>query len=153
MRNDTIITRLFELIRPVVEEKNYELYHLEFVKENGENYLRIYIDTPDGISLEDCEKVSRAVSELLDVQDPIPDAYYLEVSSPGIERVLYTNKHLEKYIGSEVIFKLKKLFNGSKKYEGKLIAFTDDTISAESDGKEIAIPRENIDYVRLKGEF
>lgn len=153
MKNDTIVAKLFELIRPSVEEKNYELYHLEFVKENGENYLRIYIDTPNGISLEDCEKVSRAVSDLLDDKDPIPDAYYLEVSSPGIERVLYTDKHLEKYIGNEVLFKLKKLFNGSKKYEGKLIAFTDDSISVETDGKEIAIPREYIDFVRLKGEF
>lgn len=153
MKEDTIIARLFELISPVVEKSNYELYHLELVKENGEKYLRIYIDTTDGISLEDCEKVSRAVSELLDVEDPISDAYYLEVSSPGIERVLYTDKHFEKYVGSEVVFKLKKLFNGSKKYEGRLIAFTDEAISVEADGKEIAIPREYIDFVRLKGEF
>lgn len=153
MKKDVMIARLFELIGPVVEEKNYELYYLELVKENGENYLRIYIDTPEGISLEDCEKVSRAVSDLLDVEDPIPDAYYLEVSSPGIERILYTDTHLEKYIGSEVAFKLKKLFNGSKKYEGKLIAFTSEDISVDADGKETAIPREYIDFVRLKGEF
>lgn len=153
MRNDMLINKLSTLIKPIVEEKDLELYYVEYVKEAGENYLRIYIDRPEGISLEDCEKVSRAVSDLLDVEDPIPDAYYLEVSSPGIDRILHTDEHLTKYIGNEVNIKLNKLFNGKKKFEGSLISFTSNDINIKVDNEEISVPRDIINVISLKGEL
>lgn len=152
MKED-LIRQLITLIEPIVIKLNYELYHLEFVKEGGENYLRIYIDNENGITLEDCEKVSRTISDMLDEADPIEEGYYLEVSSPGIDRELHNDKHFERYINSDVDIKLSSLFNGSKKYEGTLIGFDSAFIKIECEGKEIAIPREKINKVKLKVEF
>jgi ribosome maturation factor RimP len=153
MSSEILIKKFFDLIRPIVIGKGLELYHIEFVKESGENYLRIYIDSPNGITFEDCEKVSRAVSETLDVEDPISDPYYLEVSSPGIDRTLFTDVHLEKYIGSKVVVKLSKLFNGKKILEGELSSFDSGEITIKIDDENIAIPREKIKNISLKGEF
>ena len=135
---------------PIVEKNNCELYHLEYVKEAGENYLRIYIDSSNGISLEDCEKTSRGISEILDVEDPITDSYCLEVSSPGIERILYDDNHLKKYIGQNVLVNLKSLYEGTKKLEGDLVGFSDVQIEIQYDGNNIIIPKENISIVSLK---
>lgn len=106
MSKHSLIENLKEQIEPIAEGLDYELYHIEFVKEGKENYLRIYIDSENGVSLEGCEKVSRAISELLDDIDPIQESYYLEVSSPGIDRVLYTDKHLEKYKSYNIVLNL-----------------------------------------------
>ncbi|KAJ51563.1 ribosome maturation factor RimP [Clostridium tetanomorphum] len=153
MNKENLIKELNTLIEPIVNKLNYELYHLEFVKESGENYLRIYIDTEKGIGLEDCEKVSRTISDMLDEVDPIEESYYLEVSSPGIDRELYNDKHLEKNLNSEVSIKLSSLLNGNKKYEGTLKYFDSACIKIESEGKEIVIPREKIQKIKLKVEF
>lgn len=150
---ENLIKQLITLIEPIVTKLNYELYHLEFVKEGGENYLRIYIDNEKGIALDDCEKVSRTISAMLDEVDPIEESYYLEVSSPGMDRELHNDRHLERYINSEVEIKLSSLFDGSKKYEGVLTGFDNDHISIEKDGKQIDIPREKINKVKLKVEF
>ncbi|PRR80251.1 Ribosome maturation factor RimP [Clostridium liquoris] len=153
MMNEDLIKKLIILIEPIVTKLNYELYHLEFVKESGENYLRVYIDNEAGVKLDDCEKVSRAVSEMLDEVDPIEKSYYLEVSSPGIERELHNDKHFERYLNSYVTIKLSSIFNGSRKYEGKLIGFDSACIKIEDAGKEIDIPREKLHKVKLKVEF
>jgi ribosome maturation factor RimP len=153
MKDNFLIDKLTELIEPIATSLGYELYHIEYIKEQGEYYLRIYIDKPEGISLEDCEKVSRKTSDLLDETDPISDSYYLEVSSPGIERMLYNNKHLKKYINSNIVVKLSKLFNGSKKYEGKLLSFDDNIITIEYENSNISIPRDIVNKIILKGEF
>ena len=150
MKNDTLIQKLRKITEPIVEKNNCELYHLEYVKEGGENFLRIYIDSSNGISLEDCEKVSRATSEILDVEDPITDSYYLEVSSPGIERILYDDNHLEKYIGQNVLVNLNSLYEGKKKLEGNLLGFSDVQIEIQYDGNNISIPKEKISIVSLK---
>jgi ribosome maturation factor RimP len=150
MRNDTLLQKLRKVVEPIVEKNNCELYHLEYVKEGGENFLRIYIDSPNGISLENCEKVSRATSEILDIEDPITDSYYLEVSSPGIERILYDDNHLEKYIGQNVLVTLNSLYEGKKKLEGDLLGFSDVQIEIEYDGNNISIPKEKISIVSLK---
>ena len=150
MRNDTLIQKLRKITQPIVEKNNCELYHLEYVKEAGENFLRIYIDSSKGISLEDCEKVSRATSEILDVEDPISDSYYLEVSSPGIERILYDDSHLEKYLGQNVLVSLNSLYEGKKKLEGNLLGFSDVQIEIQYDGNNISIPKEKISIVSLK---
>lgn len=154
MSKNALIDKLVALVKPIVSGLNYELYHLEFVKEGNENYLRIYIDKETGgISLEDCEKVSRAVSEMLDVEDPIVEAYYLEVSSPGIDRTLYTEEHLQKYVGSKILVKLSGLLDGKKKYEGELIAFNSEELNINSEGHEVSIPRSKVSSVNLRGEL
>ena len=150
MQNNTLLQKLRKIAQPIVEENNCELYHLEYVKEAGENYLRIYIDNSSGISLEDCEKTSRGISEILDVEDPITDSYCLEVSSPGIERVLYDDNHLNKYIGQNVLVNLNSLYEGVKKFEGNLLGFSDVQIEIQNDGNNISIPREKISIVSLR---
>jgi len=150
MRSDTLLQKLIKIAQPIVEKNNCELYHLEYVKEAGENFLRIYIDSSNGISLEDCEKTSRGISEILDVEDPITDSYYLEVSSPGIERILYEDNHLKKYIGQNVLVNLNSLYEGVKKLEGNLLGFSDVQIEIQYDGDNISIPREKISVVSLK---
>ena len=108
MNGDVLVQKINDLVRPIVEERGYILYHVEYVKEAGENYLRIYIDKEDGgVGLSDCEMVSRRVSELMDENDPIEDKYFLEVSSPGIFRTLFTDEHLERYTGEQVDIKTK----------------------------------------------
>ncbi|MCJ7688853.1 MAG: ribosome maturation factor RimP [Clostridiaceae bacterium] len=150
MKNDTLLQKLRGLIGPIVEKNDCELYHLEYVKEKGENFLRIYIDNANGISLENCEKVSRATSEILDIEDPIAEGYCLEVSSPGIERILYDDKHLEKYIGQNVLVNLNSLYEGEKKFEGDLIGFSDVQIEIQNDGNNISIQKDNISIITLK---
>jgi ribosome maturation factor RimP len=153
MNNDALIQKLFKLITPIVTDKNLELYHIEYVKESGENYLRIYIDSQNGISLDDCEKVSRPVSDLLDIDESIDEPYYLEVSSPGIERILYTDAHLTKYIGNEVQVKLLKLIEGKKIYEGNLVTFNPEEIVISFENNTFNIPKDKIKTISLKGEM
>ncbi|WMJ82026.1 ribosome maturation factor RimP [Clostridium sp. MB40-C1] len=153
MDKNVLLDKLNELVTPIVEQLGYELYHIEYVKEQGENYLRVYIDKKEGISLEDCEKVSRRLSDMLDEEDPIADGYYLEVSSPGIERILYTDKHLNRYINNIIMIKLSKLFDGNKKYEGNLVSFDNEIVQIEAEGKLISVPRDRIKRIILKGEF
>lgn len=148
-----MIEKLIELIKPVVESLNYNFYHLEFVKEDGENYLRIYIDSPHGITLNDCEKVSRRVSDLLDEEDPIPYSYYLEVSSAGIFRTLFTDEHLKMYNGSTVKVSIKGTFQGKKEFLGKLAGFDSEEIYIDIDENEIKIPRKKIKVINLEGEL
>lgn len=153
MKKDLLMKKLMDTIEPIVAGLNYELYHIEYVKEAGEYYLRIYIDSENGISFEDCEKVSRRISEALDESDPIEEAYYLEVSSPGIERGLYTDKHLERYNGSEVNIKLDKLFEGKRSFKGKLTGFNAESITLQAEDAEISIPREIIRSVNISFKF
>lgn len=153
MNKKDLILNLEKIIRPVVDQLGYELYHIEFVKESDEYFLRVYIDKDQGISLQDCEKVSRSISDILDAEDPIDDPYYLEVSSPGIERILYNDKHLEKSMEKDVIINLSKKFNGSKQYEGKLRRFDSKYVVIESNDLETSIPREFIKSISLRGDF
>jgi ribosome maturation factor RimP len=153
MIKDVVIEKLFKLIEPIVKENDFELYHLEYIKEFGENYLRVYIESPKGIGLDDCEKVSRPVSDILDVEDPISESYYLEVSSPGIDRILYTDKHLNRYIGSQVSVKLEKLFEGKKQYEGILADFDSAEVSVTISNENLKIPRDKIKTIRLNEEL
>lgn len=150
MNKDTLIDKLMELVKPITEQLNYELYHLEYVKEDQDNYLRIYIEKEDGgISLTDCEKVSRAVSEILDVEDPISDPYYLEVSSPGINRILCADKHFERYIGSDVLVEISGLLNGKKKFEGELLGFSSEELKIKCQDEELSITRDKVSSVSL----
>lgn len=142
-----------QLVKDPIEKLGYSLYDVEYVKEGPEYYLRIYIDKESGIDLNDCEKVSNEINEILDKADYIKEQYYLEVSSPGIERKLRKDKHLEQNISKNVEIKLfKKGNNGKKEYTGKLKAFNQEEIIIETD-KEIAIERKNIAQIKTIYEW
>ena len=142
-----------QLVKDPIEKLGYSLYDVEYVKEGPEYYLRIYIDKESGIDLNDCEKVSNEINEILDKADYIKEQYYLEVSSPGIERKLRKDKHLEQNISKNVEIKLfKKDNNGKKEYTGKLKAFNQEEIIIETD-KEIAIERKNIAQIKTIYEW
>lgn len=147
--NNVFIDKLKLLVLPVVQSKGFELYHLEYVNEGGQNIFRIYIDSEAGITLDNCVAVSRAISDILDIEDPISDEYNLEVSSPGIFRNLYIEEHYNKYLNEEVTIKLRSLINGKKKYEGILRGFDDNNLFLDVDNEEIIIPREKILMVNL----
>ncbi|SHH42648.1 ribosome maturation factor RimP [Clostridium collagenovorans DSM 3089] len=150
---EALVCKVVEIVEPIVTNLGYELYHVEFVKEGGEDYLRIYIDNEEGIKLDDCVKVNKAVGEILDIEDPIPDFYYLEISSPGMERELHTDKHLQRYIDYSVSIKLKSLINGKKKLEGTLKSFDSLNLVILNEEGEIVVPREKVLIIKLKGEF
>jgi len=153
MNNDVLIEKLTILMEPIVVSKKCELYYIEYVKEDGENFLRIYIDNCEGVTLEHCEIISRAVSEILDIEDLIEDPYYLEVSSPGIFRTLYNDKHLNKYKGSKVLLKLSSLFNGKKQLEGIIQDYNDVELTITMEEKEVSIPRKKIKNVSLNSDI
>ncbi len=143
-----------KLIEPILSENHFELYDVEYVKEGGNWFLRTYIDKENGITVDDCELVSRALSDLLDKNDFIPDAYILEVSSPGLGRHLKRDKHFEKSIGEEVEVKLYKPVNKMKEFVGILRAYDTGTITIEFEDKTtMVIPRPDIAMVRLTFDF
>lgn len=142
------------LVMPILKEHNFDLYDVEFVKEAGSWYLRIYIDKEGGITVEDCEVVSRAMNEILDAKDYIPEAYIFEVSSPGLGRQLKKDKHLEKSIGEEVEIKLFKAINKQKDFGGILAGFDKDKLILEQvDGTQLEFARTDIAMVRLALDF
>lgn len=125
------------LARPIVEAAGCELWDVEYIKEGGRWYLRIYIDNENGVSTEHCEKVSRALDPVLDEKDPIQDAYILEVSSAGLERALKRPEHYEKSLGKEVLVSLYTPRNGNKTLTGILTAYDKETIELDSGRIEI----------------
>ena len=139
-----------ELLKETIEKLGYNLYDVEYVKEGPNYYLRVYIDNEKGIDLNDCEKVSNAIDEMLDEANIIKDQYYLEVSSPGIERVLRKDRHLQENIGNQIEIKLfKKDEKGSKDYIGELLKFDQEVVSIKtSEEDEIQIERKNISQVK-----
>ncbi len=143
-----------ELIKDKIENIGYSLYDVEYAKEGPNYYLRIYIDSPKGINLDDCEKVSNEINEKLDEADYIKEQYYLEVSSPGIERAIRKEKHLEQNIGKKVEIKLfKKDENGKKDYIGILEKFNSEEITIKTEEQEIKIERKNISQMKTVYEW
>ena len=139
--------KIEKLTSKVINELGYELYDVEYVKEGKDYFLRLYIDSEKGIDLNDCEKVSNSITDLLDKEDYIKEQYFLEVSSPGIERTLRKEKHLNSNIGNEIQIKLFKPFKGKKQYEGILKSFNNDSITIINE-KEINIDRKNISQIK-----
>lgn len=151
MKKDALIDKITAVVQPIADELNYELYYVEYLKENGEYYLRIYIDKPDGISLIDCETLSRRVSSVLDVEDPIQDSYCLEVSSPGLNRGLYKDEHYLRFVGSEVFIKFTGSLDGIKEIKGILKAVEKEVIIVQGE-VELIIPKEKIKSANLNEE-
>ena len=146
-------SRTEELLAPIAEANNVEIYDVEYVKEGSDYYLRAYIDKPEGVNILDCENVSRALSEALDRADFIPDAYILEVSSPGLGRTLKKDKHLQKSLGEEVEIKLFKPIEKRKEFSGTLDAFDENSITITEDGTQQTFARADIALIRLALDF
>jgi len=141
------------LLQPITEKNGVEIYDVEYVKEGSDYYLRVYIDKPEGVNIIDCENVSRALSDALDKEDFIPDAYILEVSSPGLGRTLKKDKHLAKSIGEEVEIKLFKAIDKCKEFSGVLESFDADTIVIKEGENLRTFERSAIALIRLALDF
>ena len=140
--------RIQEKIEPIIVNLGYELYDVEYTKDGKDYFLRVYIDNDKGISLEDCEKVSNAINDIIDTEDFIKEQYFLEVSSPGVERVLKKDKHLEKNIGEQVNIKLFKQFENKKQLSGFLQKFDKDYIYLKMEEKTLQIDRKSIAQIK-----
>ena len=139
--------KIENLITKTINDLAYDLYDVEYVKEGKDYFLRIYIDSEKGIDLDDCEKVSNAINELIDKEDYIKEQYFLEVSSSGVERVLRKDKHLKANIGKEVSVKLFKQINGKKQYKGILKDYDENFITI-LEQEEIKIDRKNVSQIK-----
>ena len=135
-----------ELVTKPINDLGYNVYDVTYTKEGKDNYLRIFIDSENGISLDDCEKVNNAITDMLDEANYIKEQYFLEVSSPGIERILRKDKHLEENIGEEINIRLfKKDENGLKEYQGILKNFDNEFIELQD---SVKIERKNISQIK-----
>ena len=141
--------RLITLIEPLLVQLGYELVELEFAPARSHGSLRIFIDRPEGIGISDCERVSREVSALMDVEDPIPTAYSLEVSSPGDDRVLRTHAHFERFKGSRVLIELVAPRDGRRRYTGVLQEISATGVALEVDRQRVDVPFGEIAKARL----
>ena len=153
-RKETYETKAESLILPILEAEGLTLWDMEYVREGSNMILRAYIDKEGGVDINDCEKVSRAFSDALDNADFIPDAYIMEVSSPGIDRVLKKDRHLQQYIGTDVELHTYKPVDGYKEFVGSLKEFDDKelTITVE-DEETLTFDRKNISRIRLYIEW
>jgi ribosome maturation factor RimP len=141
--------RLIALIEPMLGRLGFELVELEYGAGRAHAVLRLFIDAPAGITVEDCSRVSREVSALLDGADPIPTAYTLEVSSPGFDRVLRTRAHFGRFLGSRVFVELKEPRAGRRRYTGTLLTVDDGGIALEVDREQVTVGFEEIGKARL----
>jgi ribosome maturation factor RimP len=136
-------------LTPLVEGLGYELWELEYSAGRGNGFLRLYIDAEAGITLDDCERVSRAVSAVLDAEDPIPGHYTLEVSSPGVERPLRTAQQFAQFVGETVYVETVQVIEGRRRFKGPLVAVDAATIEVEVDGRRWALPLDGIRKAHL----
>lgn len=152
-KRETYESRTEQLLQPIAEAHDVEIYDVEYVKEGSDWYLRAYIDKPEGVNINDCEAVSRALSEQLDKEDYINEAYILEVSSPGLGRPLKKDKHLEKSIGEEVEVRLYKPIEKQKEFAGILKAYDKDTVTIQMSEQEMVFAKSDIALIRLAFDF
>lgn len=142
------------LVTPIIEQHNFELVDVEYVKEGGNWYLRVYIDKEGGITIDDCEVVSRALGDLLDSEDFIEEAYILEVSSPGLGRPLKKEKDFKRSLGEEVEVRTYRTIDKQKEFVGLLVSYDKDSVTLQLDEKnEMTINRSDIALIRLAFDF
>ena len=142
------------LLEPIVEELGFELVDVEYVKEGGTWYLRAYIDKPGGIAVDDCEIISRALSDWLDKEDFIDDSYILEVSSPGLGRPLKKEKDFVRSMGKDVDVRLYRQLNKQKEFTGALSAYDENTVTLTmEDGSQMVFEKADIALIRLALDF
>ena len=144
-----ISDRVSALAKPVVEEEGCSLWDVEYVREAGTWYLRVFVDKEGGLSIDDCERISRRLDPLLDEEDPIPDSYVFEVGSAGAERELKRPRDFEQFMGSEVEVRLYQPLNGSKSFVGTLKAYDDGNVTIENGSTEMRFDKGKIALTRL----
>ena len=139
-----VVATVKKIAEPLAEELGYFLWDVEYVKEGADMYLRITIDSEEGINIEDCEKVHRAIDPILDEIDPIETFYYLEVSSPGVERELRTPEHILACIGMRAQAKLFTAVNGAKSVVGEIVSYLDDTLTLRTESGDVVLKKSQI---------
>jgi ribosome maturation factor RimP len=145
--------KLTSLLQPLVEDLGYEFVGIEHSNNPKNPVLVIYIDAPDGIAVEDCAKVSREIAAILDVEDPIPGKYQLEVSSPGLDRPLFTLAQFEQFSGEVAQISLFAPLEGRRKFKGRILGTIDDQVRMEQDGVEVTLDLGNIAKARLVPDY
>ena len=147
------LEQLQALLAPVVEALGYECWGVEFISQGRHSVLRVYIDRPEGILIDDCEAVSRQVSGILDVEDPISGEYTLEVSSPGMERPLFTLEQFAKHAGEQVKIRLRSPYEGRRNYQGILRGVEEQDVVVLVDDHEYLLPIDSIDKANIIPRF
>ena len=147
------VRKLNELLQPLVEDLGYEFVGLEYNSNPKHSVLRIYIDHEAGVGIEDCEIVSRETAALLDVKDPIRSHYNLEVSSPGLDRPLFTPSHYREFIGEKAQVTLFAPQDGRRKFSGPILAADETTVTIDQDGTEVALNFDNIVKAKLIPDY
>ena len=142
------VTHIEQLLQPGADTLGFEIVAVEMAGGDS-SIVRVYIDTPDGVSIDDCAKASRQFSAILDVEDPISNRYTLEVSSPGMDRPLAKAEHFESVIGQEVKIRMATLINGRKRYKGQLLEASDQAAILEVDGEQVELFYNDMDRARL----
>ena len=147
----TVVERVRNIVEPIAEELKFDLWDIKFVKEGHDWYLKIFIDSDQGITIEDCEKMSKALDAPLEEKDPIPQSYCLEVSSPGVNRELVYDWHFEKFINREILIKLiRPNEDGNRELEGILEGFSDGIVTVKDNlGKEQKVSVKDTSYIKL----
>lgn len=145
--------RLTQLLAPEIEALDCQLWGVEFFSQGHKSLLRVYIDKPEGVLVEDCERVSRQVSSVLDVEDPIRTEYTLEVSSPGMDRPLFTLSQYQDSVGEQVAVRLRVAFEGRRNFNGLLKGVEGDEVVVEVDNEEYLLPFELIDKAKIVPQF
>lgn len=148
-----ITDAVWALTEPVAASLDLEIWDVEFVKEAGSRFLRVYIDKEGGVSIQDCEALSRAMDPILDEADPIPESYVFEVSSAGAERALKRPGDFERFLGRDVAVKLYQPQDGSKQFVGKLIGYENGNVTIEQNGKSRTFEKSTVAQVRLHITF
>lgn len=138
-----------EMVQPYLIEQGFELVDVEYVKEGSNRFLRVFVDKDGGIDLDDCSMISEYLSQKLDEQDPVSDAYFLEVSSPGAERPLKKAEDVSKAVGKNVLITTYEPVNGLKEFEGQLLSFENEELTVRTGKKEHVIPYAKVAGARL----
>ncbi len=153
MKSKNIAETIEEFLNPMMEEHAFELVEVDFAKEGSNWYLRVYLDKEGGITIEDCELVSRGLEKIMDEHDPIEQPYILEVSSPGIDRALKTEKDFKKYAGRTVELRLFKPIDSRKEFQGTLVGLIDGAIVITEEGQELTFPKKSVSNCKLSVVF
>ncbi len=146
-------SKLQELLEPTVTALGYELWGIEYLSQGKHTLLRVFIDSENGITVDDCARSSHQISGVLDVEDPIAGEYSLEVSSPGMDRPLFTLDQYRKYVGSEVSVRLRAAFEGRRKFKGRLVGVEDEDVVVVVDEHEYLLPLDQIEKANVVPSF
>jgi len=146
-------SQIRECIEPAVIAMGCELWGVEYLAQGRHAILRIFIEKDEGVQVEDCERVSKQVSAVLDVEDPIQSAYTLEVSSPGVDRLLFEKAHYERFLGEQIKVRLRANFDGRRNFSGTLVAIEDEAVVLRVDEEEFIFPLESIDKAQIVPNF